>query len=56
MPVYVQPALVVSYGMHKSPLHPGHATSHPRTQTFFFAGMACLQSILSPLFDSQPFI
>ena len=45
MPIFLQPALVVSYGMHATPLHPGHssggAAKGHRGQTLFFAGRIC---------------
>ncbi|KAG1659278.1 hypothetical protein FOA52_008207 [Chlamydomonas sp. UWO 241] len=44
IPVYVQPALVSSYGMDATPLHPGsekRVAVENKNQTFFFAGRIC---------------
>jgi len=42
IPVYVQPALVKSYGMVSTHLHPGsQSAAATKNQTFFFAGRIC---------------
>eukprot|EP00798_Chlamydomonas_sp_ICE-L_P014564 gene14564-20605_t len=40
VPIFLQSSLVVSYGMHTTPVHP-NAEPVNRSQTFFFAGRIC---------------